>query len=147
VNDPEPTWSDRNLAAQHSPAALRCAILSIGGTGGAGSETARVHLAARRGGRVAARSAGATGYGARCGKRFGGQQLPGSVTRGGEQRAKKKPRNGEDQNYNLGRSAVIIQKIVRLSIRLRCEFRCRSGASSPKMSRLVSLGGALSIRS
>jgi len=50
-------------------------------------------------------------------------------------------------SYNLGRSAVIIQKIVRLSMRLRCELRCLSGASSPKISRPVSLGGALSIRS
>jgi hypothetical protein len=50
-------------------------------------------------------------------------------------------------SYNLGRSAVIIQKIIRLSIRLRCELRCLSGASSPKISRPVSLGGALSIRS
>jgi len=41
----------------------------------------------------------------------------------------------ENQNYNLGRSAVIIQKMVRPSIRLRCELRCRSGASSPKISR------------
>src|SRR5438445_542512 len=49
--------------------------------------------------------------------------------------------------YSLGRSAVIIQKMVRLSIRLRCELRCRSGASLPKMSRPLSLGGALSIRS
>src|SRR5262249_28477889 len=34
--------------------------------------------------------------------------------------------------------------ILRPSIRLRCELRCRSEASSPKMSRLVNLGGALS---
>ena len=46
-----------------------------------------------------------------------------------------------------GRSAVIIQKMVRPSIRLRCELRCLSGASSPKMSRPLSLGGGLSIRS
>jgi hypothetical protein len=52
-----------------------------------------------------------------------------------------------NQLYNLGRSAVIIQKMLRPSIRLRCELRCRSGASSPKMSRPLSLGGALSIRS
>jgi trehalose synthase len=51
------------------------------------------------------------------------------------------------QRYNLGRSAVIIQKMVRPSIRLRCELRCRSGASSPKMSRPDNLGGALSTRS
>ena len=49
--------------------------------------------------------------------------------------------------YNLGRSAVIIQKMVRPSIRLSCELCCRSGASSPKMSFPDSLGGALSIRS
>ena len=45
---------DRNPAAQQSPAVLRCAILRPS-TGGSGSETARVHHAARRrGGRVAA---------------------------------------------------------------------------------------------
>ena len=34
---------DRNPAAQQSPALPRCAILSVGSTGGMGSETARVH--------------------------------------------------------------------------------------------------------
>src|SRR5262245_871381 len=50
--------SDRNPAAQHSPAVLKCAILSIGGTG-ASSDTARIHHAAwRRGGGMADRSEG-----------------------------------------------------------------------------------------
>ena len=52
---------DRNPAAQQSPAVPRCAILSVGSTGGTGSETARVHLAARRRGGVAARGARAAG--------------------------------------------------------------------------------------
>jgi hypothetical protein len=55
--------------------------------------------------------------------------------------------HSQSANYNFGRSAVIIQKMVRCSMRLRCELRCLSGASSPKMSRPDSLGGALSIRS
>src|SRR5262245_37469199 len=38
---------DWNSAAQQSPAVLRCAILSVGSTGSTGSETARVHHAAR----------------------------------------------------------------------------------------------------
>jgi hypothetical protein len=54
---------------------------------------------------------------------------------------------GKSPAYNFGRSAVIIQKMVRCSMRLRCELRCFSGVSSPKMSRPDSLGGALSIRS
>ena len=56
-SDPQPTKAGLKSRNAAPPAMLRCAILS-GSMGGIGSETARVHHAARRhGGRVAARGA------------------------------------------------------------------------------------------
>src|SRR5207249_3664033 len=42
-------------------------------------------------------------------------------------------------NFNFIRDIAPVAGVI------RCELRCRSGASSPTMSRLVSLGGELSI--
>jgi len=58
--DPSGHRPDRNPAAQQPPGVLRCAILSSEAREALGCETARVHHATRRrGGRVAARGAGA----------------------------------------------------------------------------------------